>query len=117
MPYRPHVDPYLMCPACFRLRLTRDRSFFFIVEQSTEMGDKPFLLFHGPPGARWWSPQPSNGAVNRAFLRCMSKYNTIYSLLILRPVICSDKIQALSICLARTSRPVVSLSNRLEPGK
>ena len=37
----------------------------------------------------------------------------LYSLLILRPAICSDKIQALSICLARTSRPVVSLSNRL----
>ena len=37
----------------------------------------------------------------------------LYSRLILRPAICSDKIQALSICLARISSPVVSLSSRL----
>ena len=75
MPYRPHVDPYLMCPACFQAETHQRQVLFFIVEQSTEMGDCPFSCFMVHPALDGGALSPGNGAVNRAFLRCMSKYN------------------------------------------
>ena len=61
MPYRPHVDPYLMCPACFQAETHQRQVLFFIVEQSTEMGDCPFACFMVHPALDGGALCPGNG--------------------------------------------------------